>query len=268
MGLALGVLAMYELYTRPVTSTKPPTAEKSKQQESTTETKAAASKTPPPAPPSKPVSVPLPPISRWLPASLAFGSLVFGLHTFLADSGTMLAWTWTGYPIKGPMPHLHGSIVLLAQAVGVLLFVALWRTPLPLPPTSEPSTANAVGPALAESAAFTLLGSPLWYAVGTAGAYVLYAYKDWTGCFGGAVFAVFLMSVIPLAFQRTAAAVETRGAAMVFFTAWLAAALLDFFHVLTVAYAFVSGMLGEVAIPLTSSAKVPGGQYLRERTDV
>lgn len=34
-------------------------------------------------------------------AALGMGSLLFALHTFLTDSGTMIAWGWTGYPIKG-----------------------------------------------------------------------------------------------------------------------------------------------------------------------
>lgn len=32
---------------------------------------------------------------------LNFFPLLSQLHTFLTDSGTMIAWTWTGYPIKG-----------------------------------------------------------------------------------------------------------------------------------------------------------------------
>lgn len=34
-------------------------------------------------------------------AALGVGTLLFALHTFLTDSGTMIAWGWTGYPIKG-----------------------------------------------------------------------------------------------------------------------------------------------------------------------
>lgn len=34
-------------------------------------------------------------------AALGMGALLFALHTFLTDSGTMITWGWTGYPIKG-----------------------------------------------------------------------------------------------------------------------------------------------------------------------
>jgi hypothetical protein len=245
-GLALAALAMYELYTRSVhRSTEPPAASKTAPQTAAASVDAPATKgaaTTAAKVAAKPVPRSLPPISGWLPASLALGSLVFGLHTFLADSSTLVAWSWTGYPIKGPVPHLHGSITLAAQAAGVLLFLALWRTALPAPaePSDVTATAQvqAVGPA--SSIVHLLLANPLWYAAGSTGAYVLYTYKDWMGYLGGVVFAVFLSSIVPLVLQRAAAAADARGPAMVFFTAWLAVTLLDFFHVLTVAYAFVS----------------------------
>jgi hypothetical protein len=34
-------------------------------------------------------------------ASSSLGALIFILHALLSDSGTMIAWTWTGYPIQG-----------------------------------------------------------------------------------------------------------------------------------------------------------------------
>lgn len=34
-------------------------------------------------------------------AASSLGALLFILHILLTDSGTMLAWTWTGYPIRG-----------------------------------------------------------------------------------------------------------------------------------------------------------------------
>jgi hypothetical protein len=245
-GFALAALAMYELYTRPVHHiTEPPATGKTAPQAGAANVDAPATKSAAKTAAkvaARPAPRLLPPISSWLPASLALGSLVFGLHTFLADSSTLVAWSWTGYPIKGPVPHLHGSITLAAQAAGALLFLALWRTALPAPAEPLDATATAkvqaVGPAF--STVHLLLASPLWYAAGSTGAYVLYTYKDWTGYLGGVVFAVFLSSIVPLVLQRAAAAADARGPAMVFFAAWLAVTLLDFFHVLTVAYAFVS----------------------------
>lgn len=34
-------------------------------------------------------------------AALGLGTILFSLHMFLTDSGTMIAWGWTGYPVKG-----------------------------------------------------------------------------------------------------------------------------------------------------------------------
>ena len=34
-------------------------------------------------------------------AAAGMGALIYALHTFLSDSGTMIAWTWTGWPVKG-----------------------------------------------------------------------------------------------------------------------------------------------------------------------
>lgn len=34
-------------------------------------------------------------------SALGMGTLLYALHMFLTDSGTMLTWGWTGYPIKG-----------------------------------------------------------------------------------------------------------------------------------------------------------------------
>lgn len=34
-------------------------------------------------------------------ASLGLAASLFSLHSMLSDSGTLIAWTWTGYPITG-----------------------------------------------------------------------------------------------------------------------------------------------------------------------
>ena len=51
----------------------------------------------------------------WLAASISLGSLLFTLHCLLEDSSTLIAWSWTGYPINGPVPHLHGSLTHVAH---------------------------------------------------------------------------------------------------------------------------------------------------------
>lgn len=41
------------------------------------------------------------PISQRIAAVTALGALLFILHVALSDSGTLIAWTWTGYPVTG-----------------------------------------------------------------------------------------------------------------------------------------------------------------------
>jgi hypothetical protein len=100
--------------------------------------------------------------------------------------------------------------------------------------------------ALGRSAA--LLANPAWHVYGMASAYILYSHKDWLGYAGGLNFAVFLMSIIPGILNRAA---NTGAIWKTYFTAWLVVCMFDLASVWTVAYAFV-----------------PGGVYLRERTDL
>lgn len=172
--------------------------------------------------PNKPIAS-----GSWLAASVSLGSLLFTLHCLLEDSGTVIAWSWTGYPINGPVPHLHGSLTHVAQALGLLL-------PLLLSSWS-PSGVDA-------------LLHPLWFAYGAASAYVMYAYRNWLGYAGGASFAVFLTSVFPAVLCSTAGAATGR-VARTLGLAWLLVCVLVVGNVFTVAYAFV-----------------PGGEYFRERT--
>jgi hypothetical protein len=149
----------------------------------------------------------------WIVDGVAFGSLIFTLHCFVADSSTLITWSWTGYPIKGPVPHLHGSLTHVAQAAGLLL-------PMSLPYSSK------------------ILSNPAWFVYGSAAAYVTYAYKDWAGYIGGLNFALFLMSVIPVFLGRVAANKYPVGTITV---AFLVNALFDVVNTFTVAYAFVPG---------------------------
>lgn len=155
------------------------------------------------------------------------GTLLFTLHCLLEDSGTLIAWSWTGYPIHGPVPHLHGSVTHVAQALGLLL---------PLLLTScSPHGLDA-------------LLHPLYFAYGAVSAYVMYAYRDWLGYAGGASFAIFLTSVFP-AILCSAVSAATGRVARTLGLAWFVVCVLVVANVFTVAYAFV-----------------PGGEYFRELT--
>ena len=144
-----------------------------------------------------------------LSGALPLGSLIFSLHCFLTDPSTIIAWTWTGYPIKGPVPHVHGYLTLIAQAVGTLLPVVGLRF---------------------------VVESPAWLALGASAAYTLYAFNDWKGYVGGLELAIFLASIIP----RVIEGVPSAGAVGKFyFVAFFTAIVLYLANVWTVAYAFV-----------------------------
>ena len=162
----------------------------------------------------------------WITSGFALGSLIFALHNLLADSTTLIAWSWTGYPAQGPVPHLHGYLTILTQCLGLAI-------PMSLPPAW-------VG----------ILRHPLWFVYGSASVYFMYTCRDWVGYLGGLNFAIFSMSVLPMVLSMTAEASNGR-LARTYTLAFFVTCLLYFASVWTVAYAFV-----------------PGGVYLRERTDL
>lgn len=164
--------------------------------------------------------------NSWVPSGLALGSLVFALHNVCADSTTLIAWSWTGYPVQGPVPHLHGYLTIVAQCFGLAI------------------------PMLLPSAFVNVLCHPLWFAYGATSAYVLYHNRDWVGYLGGFNLVIFLMSALPMVLSVVAESSKGR-LARTYTLAFFVTCLLYFASVWTVAYAFV-----------------PGGVYLRERTDL
>lgn len=170
--------------------------------------------------------------NHWLTAAIPLGSLVFTLHNMISDSSTLIAWSWTGYTNgkpNGPLPHLHGSFTLLAQCLGLLIPISL----------SSYGDAGVDG---------NILAHPLWFLVGCGSSFVVYQYRNWVGYSGGLALAVFLMSITPLVMQR---ATLTGKVARTYTTAFFVAIVLNLASIFTVAYAFV-----------------PGGNIVRERTDV
>ncbi|CDO76509.1 hypothetical protein BN946_scf184361.g8 [Trametes cinnabarina] len=210
-GIALAVLAIYEFATRPALF-------------------AAAPETPEPAEPAEKsqAAASAQPQPHWLPASIALGGFIFTIHSLISDPSTLIAWSWTGYPIKGPIPNVHGSLTHVAQVLGLALAAFL----------SRPGFSSDV------------LAHPLWFAFGAGSACVMYSYKDWTGYAGGLGVAFFLMSIFPSLWAYVARAGKGRVARTLAMT-WLVVCLYDVASTFTVAYAFV-----------------PGGEYFRERTDL
>ena len=147
--------------------------------------------------------------SSFLLSAFSLGALLFSVHTHLTDTGTLIAWGWTGYPVEGPMAIPHGCIILLTMALSSLL-VTRW-----------PSCGYSV----------TLFG------VQCVSAYLLKFHAGWisfVGAFG------FALSIPPLAFPLINAAMR-HDPLKVMLVSWLVANVLVFLGVLTVAYAFVPG---------------------------
>lgn len=160
-----------------------------------------------------PVSSGLAPVSNTGGSSVlsafGIGGLMFGLHSLLSDTSTMILWVWEGFPIRGPYFSTHGWFTVAAMSVG--LFVGIWKP--------------------------TCAGGFLPYLVGTAGAMVLTFNSHWVGYYGGLVLAVYLMAVsVPLI-----STASKKSPATTFGLGFLLYNFLVLFHVWVVAYAFVPG---------------------------
>ncbi|CAL1715979.1 unnamed protein product [Somion occarium] len=192
-GIALACFAIYNIYTRSSPSDELPMEKKD------------------------PIATaPITARKYWILDAFGLGSLIFSLHSLLADPSTLIAWSWTGYPIKGPVPHLHGSLTHIAQAVGLLI----------------PLVLSSLG------SSWDPLTHPLWFVYGGLSTCVMYSYSDWLGYFGGLNLTVFLMSIIPVILFRAA---SSGSVAKTYSIAMLVVSLFYVTSVFTVAYAFVPG---------------------------
>jgi hypothetical protein len=227
IGIALGVLALHEFYTRPPSN---PAFGKANSKQTAT---------PPTSGLPRTKHSP-----HWLTASLPLGALLFTLHNHLADASTLVAWSWTGYESRsprGPVPHLHGAITLVVQCAGLLVPVTL----------ASLSASDSETTLQSNIMNLEMLAHPVWLVFGAASSWVMYTYKDWTGYAGGLGLAFWTMSITPMVFQRARASASLEGKmARTFTTGLLTYCLLVVASIFTVAYAFV-----------------PGGAILRERTD-
>ncbi|PWN42281.1 hypothetical protein IE81DRAFT_323604 [Ceraceosorus guamensis] len=142
-------------------------------------------------------------------AAVSAGSLIYSLHTYITDSGTMISWTWTGWPVTGPMAIPHGVFVLGASLVSLMLSLAI------------PDLGSHI----------------LWFFLGAFGSYQLLTASDWDAFLGAIAVAVFLP---PIALPILTNAMQHHPL-KIMLGAWLTADLMTFFQTLTVAYAFVPG---------------------------
>ena len=166
---------------------------------------------------------------HWFFPAVSLGSLIFSLHCFLSDSSTLIAWSWSGYENRLP----RGPQPNLHGALTLISQCLGLLVPISLGSRHR-----------------DILGHPAWFMYGALSSFIMYRYKGWLGYGGGLNFTIFLMSIIPQVFEG--AAVYSKGiVARMYFTVFLTTCLLDLANVWTVAYAFV-----------------PGGDYLRERSDL
>jgi hypothetical protein len=89
---------------------------------------------------------------------MGFGSLVHLIHTFATDGGTIISWTWTGFPVTGPTHPAACLVIAVACAACV---------------------------------------APAWWPIGVIGAVVLYRYPDWIGFVGGLALVWYLVAALP-----------------------------------------------------------------------
>jgi len=145
-----------------------------------------------------------------LPA-LGLAGLIFGLHTLLCDSSTLILWVWDGYPVTGPLVIPHGAITIIVMGLGLLASGYLPQSTL-----------------------------QSWRTFGAAsvGAAFLSLFAGWFGYFGGLVLGFYLMAITP-AFLHSASSSPNPGS--VFGLAFLVYDILVLAHVWVVAYAFVPG---------------------------
>ncbi|KAI4527715.1 hypothetical protein K525DRAFT_231653 [Schizophyllum commune Loenen D] len=183
-----------------------------------------------------------PPKVHWVFGALPLGALTFILHAYLTEPGTLAAWAWTGwndYKPSGPLPH-HAVLTLLAMAIGAALAVSSLR--------EEGSDTSANTQHLTQNLIASLLTHPIWHILGSVASLVMYRYRGWTGYAGSLAAAIYWTSLVPCIVSRAASTGKpgrTLGLAMFVYILFILAS------VWTVAYAFV-----------------PGGIYLRERTDL
>ncbi len=142
-------------------------------------------------------------------AGLGIGGLIFGLHSLLSDSSTMILWTWEGYPVRGPLAVPHGAYTIFFMGLG--------------------SATGLFFPDLARGL--------LLYVVGLVGAFLLTFKSNWMEYYGGLVLATYLMALIP---SFVSSAIE-QGAALTFGYGFLSYNVMVLAHVWIVAYAFVPG---------------------------
>ena len=141
-------------------------------------------------------------------AGLGLGGLLFGMHSLLSDSSTMILWVWEGFPVRGPIAS-NGIITIMAMGAG-LSFSIFNRDAI--------------------SARSRVL-------LAVVGAFMLISYSHWTGFIGALLLAFSLMSLSTTIICSAASG----SPAVTFGLGFLVYNIMVLAHVWVVAYAFVPG---------------------------
>ncbi|GAA5895742.1 hypothetical protein JCM6882_001368 [Rhodosporidiobolus microsporus] len=149
-------------------------------------------------------------------STVGFASLFFLLHFLYTDIGTIIHWTFAGYPHSGPSPFPGGAFTLVFLLLGLLL------------PSYVPETTTT---------------HPLAFASAAACATLLFALDGWAGFLPGALLGSYALSLFP-PFLRSLLAHSPRGPGGTLGTAMALYALLELLSTVPVAYAFLPVTLG------------------------
>lgn len=149
------------------------------------------------------------PHASFVMSALAVGTWLIEMQTLLSDSGTIIAFGWTGYPLQGPQAVTHGVWVISAMALGIA--VSLWWPRFG-------TTNTAIG----------------MHAFGMFGVFV---YDNWMSFVAGLCVA-FTLPTMALPLWHSA---MEHHPIRIMTLAWLIATLFAFLGVLTTAYAFLPG---------------------------
>ncbi|BGP42687.1 Protein cwh43 [Rhodotorula kratochvilovae] len=142
-------------------------------------------------------------------AIVGFGALFFLLHWLFTDSGTIIAWSWAGYPSSGPFAFPHG-----------LLTIATLTLALFLPAPQTPAVALAA------------------HAGACAAAAALYTQTSWASFLPGCLLGLYTLSLFP-SFLSSVLSHSPHGPGAPFTLALGVYAALELASTWTVAYAFV-----------------------------
>lgn len=143
---------------------------------------------------------------------IGFSSSFFLIHWLFTDSGTIIAWSFEGYPATGPFAFPHGLLTISALSLGVALSSLPYST--------------------------RIASSVAAYATASLSAALLYSLTYWTAFLSGCVLGVYAVSTFP-AFVSSILFHSPTRPALTFGMAFLLYVVLQLASTWPVAYAFV-----------------------------